>query len=63
MIYEFRCKNGHLFEVRLRVKECNKPQRCPECGEMGYRQFSTFRFNMKNWRDSDGLKEARLYNP
>ena len=31
-IYEYRCPNGHLFEVFQRIDEA-RPERCEVCGE------------------------------
>lgn len=30
-LYEFRCENGHILEVRLGFED-KKPDTCPECG-------------------------------
>ncbi len=37
--YEYRCPNGHDFEVMQKISE--KPRtRCPECGKIATRQIS-----------------------
>jgi putative FmdB family regulatory protein len=39
MTYEYTCKNNHHFEVWKRMKDSNRPEQCPECGETGKRVY------------------------
>lgn len=32
--YEYECVNGHRHDRVKRIKDRNRPERCPECGEM-----------------------------
>jgi putative FmdB family regulatory protein len=63
--YEYRCPQGHHFEVFQRISE--KPEAaCPQCGEPGQRQISAgagflFKgggFYATDYRSADYKKQA-----
>lgn len=49
-VYQHRCKNGHVFDVFLKIKDYNEPQTC-ECGAPSERQIVPTMLNcdMPNW--------------
>jgi len=34
MNYPYKCKQGHIFEVMKPVSQIDRPEKCPECGEI-----------------------------
>lgn len=68
--YEYRCPQGHHFEVFQRITE--KPEAaCPQCGEPGQRQISggagfLFKgdgFYATDYRSADYKKQASSEAP
>jgi putative FmdB family regulatory protein len=45
-IYEYRCENGHLFEVMQRMSD-DALQACPECGAPVQRVFHPVAIHFK----------------
>ena len=40
-IYEWQCREGHVFEMLARTDEAKRRQPCPRCGAKASRVFST----------------------
>lgn len=43
-MYEYRCPEGHRFEVKRPFKDSAKDARCPECDRKANRIMSVFAF-------------------
>ncbi len=46
-IYEYICKNDHVYTERRSIKEDQKVTRCPECSEMLKQRYSPFGIDLK----------------
>jgi len=58
MFYEYKCAEcDTVFELKLPVSECAKPQECTDCGKSAPRLYGNHNINMKNWRE--GMKPFR----
>ena len=56
-IYEYKCPNGHLYEVLEPITSEKKTDKCPKCGDESVKVYSTSNCHMagmvggcvKNW--------------
>ena len=39
--YDFKCRNGHMWEEQRPMSECDEPSMCPRCGMPGHIAFTT----------------------
>jgi putative FmdB family regulatory protein len=39
--YDYRCRNGHKWELQRRISEVDGPAWCPECDAPGQYMFSS----------------------
>ncbi len=46
-IYEYKCLQGHKFELDFKMGRAFKLLKCPECRQMAKRIFSSFSFSFK----------------
>lgn len=46
-IYEYICKNDHVYEERRSIKEEQKVKNCIECGESLRQRYSPFGIDLK----------------
>jgi len=46
-VYEYICKNLHVYEERRSIKEDQKVFECPECGEKLRQRYNTFGVDLK----------------
>ena len=42
--YEFKCKDGHVFDKRVPMKDRDTGQICPECGYTAWKIFTPIAF-------------------
>jgi len=55
-VYEYRCPEGHRSEKFAPMRDCEKPIKCPQCGEVAVRIISLPNTDLvENKRESRSL--------
>lgn len=57
-LYEFKCEDGHMWEINVPIAERDNPQQCEDCGGYGTRLYFplTVQFNAKDFYSTDNPK-------